>query len=278
MAFTYVARIWIDDRPGALGQVASRIGALQGDVVGIEILERGAGRAVDELVIELPDATRVDRLIREINEVDGAAVEEVRPLDGPTDSGLDALESAAHLVGTTNATDLFEELVVQVQRSVGGGWAAVVDLHDARVHAWHGSIPPVRWLVAFVAGSQHAARLHPATEEAVPAHDVVWAPLVVAGVALVVGRDQGGIRAKQRHRVAALARIADAWVGALRASGEMHGSRSMHPSSNPPPVALSVSSPEPTPTPTPTTQPTPLRPRSAARLRLAAVIDQDSSG
>ncbi len=91
MAVTYVARIWIDDRPGALGQVASRIGGLQGDVVGIEILERGGGRAVDELVIELPDPTSVDRLIREINEVDGAAVEEIRLLEGPADAGLDAL-------------------------------------------------------------------------------------------------------------------------------------------------------------------------------------------
>ena len=33
------------------GQVASRIGSLRGDVIGIEILERGAGRAIDELVV-----------------------------------------------------------------------------------------------------------------------------------------------------------------------------------------------------------------------------------
>ncbi len=115
--------------------------------------------------------------------------------------------------------------MAQVQGSVGGGWAAVADLHDGSVHAWLGPIPPVRWLVAFVAGSQHAARLQSTTgcaavrdgaePGAAPSQEVVWAPLVVAGVALVVGRDQGGIRAKQRHRIAALARIADAWVGAL---------------------------------------------------------------
>ena len=29
---TYVARIWVPDRPGALGAVASRIGAVRGDV------------------------------------------------------------------------------------------------------------------------------------------------------------------------------------------------------------------------------------------------------
>ena len=50
-------RVWLPDRPGALGAVASRIGAVRGDLVGVDILERGAGRAIDELVVELP--TRV---------------------------------------------------------------------------------------------------------------------------------------------------------------------------------------------------------------------------
>ena len=52
---TFVIRMWLPDRPGALGQVASRIGAVRGDVVGIDILERDGGQAVDELVVELPD-------------------------------------------------------------------------------------------------------------------------------------------------------------------------------------------------------------------------------
>lgn len=305
MAVTYVARIWIDDRPGALGQVAGRIGALHGDVVGIEILERGGGRAVDELVIVLPDPTRLDQLIREINEVDGAAVEEIRPLEGPADAGLDALECAARLVGTTNTADLFEEVVAQVQRSVGGGWAAVVDLHDGRVNAWLGPIPPVRWLLAFLAGSQHAARQHPGTGEGpAPANDVVWAPLVVAGVALVVGRDQGGIRAKQRHRIAALARIADAWVGALRSSGAVCGPRAMHPALNPLPAIVNagevpadraafaaptgwigpgsligplVSTATGGPA-EPVSEPIPMRSRTGPRLRLAAPIDHDPPG
>ncbi|MBA3304000.1 MAG: amino acid-binding protein, partial [Acidimicrobiia bacterium] len=59
---TFVVRLWLPDRPGALGQVASRIGAVRGDVVGIDILERGAGRAIDELVVQLPDGDLVDLL------------------------------------------------------------------------------------------------------------------------------------------------------------------------------------------------------------------------
>ena len=60
---TYLVRVWLPDRPGALGQVASRIGAVRGDVVGIEILERGAGRAVDELVVALPEDGLLDLLV-----------------------------------------------------------------------------------------------------------------------------------------------------------------------------------------------------------------------
>ena len=51
---TIVVRVWMPDRPGALGQVASRIGAVRGDVLAIEILEQGGGRAIDELTCCCP--------------------------------------------------------------------------------------------------------------------------------------------------------------------------------------------------------------------------------
>ena len=63
---TFVVRVWLPDRPGALGQVASRIGSVRGDVVGIDILERGGGLAVDELVVGMPDGSSVDLLVSEI--------------------------------------------------------------------------------------------------------------------------------------------------------------------------------------------------------------------
>ena len=48
-------RIWLPDAPGVLGAVAAEIGAVKGNVVGLEVLEREAGVAIDELVVELPD-------------------------------------------------------------------------------------------------------------------------------------------------------------------------------------------------------------------------------
>src|SRR5256885_6939794 len=95
---TYVVRVWLPDRPGALGAVASRIGAVRGDVEGIEILERGGGRAVDDLVVALPEPELVDLLIAEVGQVDGVDVEDVRALgEIPHEPGLMALATAARL-------------------------------------------------------------------------------------------------------------------------------------------------------------------------------------
>ena len=90
---TCVVRVWLPDRPGALGQVASRIGALRADVVGIDILERGGGQAVDELTVVLPQAGLVDQLVAEIGQVDGVAIEDVRHIAAERpDAGLLAHE------------------------------------------------------------------------------------------------------------------------------------------------------------------------------------------
>jgi hypothetical protein len=185
---TYVLRVWVPDRPGALGAVASRIGAVRGDLVGIDILERGAGRAIDELLVELPEDL-VPLLISEVSQVDGVDVEDVRPApDWPADPRLDALETAAVLVG---------------QQSV----ASIVDL-DAPVPVVSvGVAPPGPWLGAFVAGSR--ASVSPSSELGGP-DDVAWAELEAAQLVLVLGRRGRPFRARERRQLAAVARIASA--------------------------------------------------------------------
>lgn len=73
----FVVRIELTDRPGALGLVASRIGAVGGDIVAVDILDRVDGRAVDEFVIDLSGHELVALLRDEIHEVDGAVVQSV---------------------------------------------------------------------------------------------------------------------------------------------------------------------------------------------------------
>ena len=203
---TFVVRVWVPDRPGALGQVASRIGAVRGDVVGIDILERGAGRAIDELVVELPDASLVSLLLAEIDQVDGVDVEDVRPAPAElADPRLDALQTAAVLVGAPSSQALLSALVAHARRDFGAEWAVVVDLGDRGLLASHGAPPPPAWLVAFVAGSQSSAAV---TSGECGPDDVAWAELGESRLALVLGRQGRPFRARERQQLAALGQIA----------------------------------------------------------------------
>ena len=203
---TFVVRVWVPDRPGALGQVASRIGAVRGDVVGIDILERGAGRAIDELVVELPDASLVSLLLAEIDQVDGVDVEDVRPAPAElADPRLDALQTAAVLVGAPSSQALLSALVAHARRDFGAEWAVVVDLGDRALLASHGAPPPPAWLVAFVTGSQSSAAV---TSGECGPDDVAWAELGESRLALVLGRQGRPFRARERQQLAALCQIA----------------------------------------------------------------------
>jgi hypothetical protein len=204
---TVLVRLWLPDRPGALGQVASRIGAVRGEIVGIEILERGGGRAIDELVVDLPDPSLLDLLVDEVRQVDGVDVEEVRPLASRLhDPRLDALETAAVLVGAGDRDELVQAVVEHARRAVGAEWSAVVDLDDGEVLAAEGPAPSSVWLAAFVEGSRMSTKV---ASGVTGPDDVVWSPLPSAGLALVIGRSGTAYRARERRQVAALARIVD---------------------------------------------------------------------
>ena len=131
---TYVVRVWLPDRPGALGQVASRIGAVRGDVVGIDILERGAGRAIDELVVELPDddlaaaagrRDRPGRRRRRRGRPPGRRRAATTP--GSTPSRPRPCSSAP-----SSTDELLDALCVHGARTVGAEWAVVVDSDAVR--------------------------------------------------------------------------------------------------------------------------------------------------
>jgi hypothetical protein len=218
---SFVVRVWMPDRPGALGQVASRIGSVGGDVVGIDILERGAGRAIDELVVQLHDAAHLPLLLREIRDVDGVDVEDVRPAsESLRDPHLAALETAAMLVGATTGPELLGLLVEHAHLDFAADWAAVL---DDDVLAGVGDVPPAPWLSAFVEGSRSSARVARSHGNS----DVAWAPLATARLDLVVGRASRPLRARERRQISALARIADTrWSEVV-----VRESRRRHPSS-----------------------------------------------
>ena len=203
---TFVVRVWLPDRPGALGAVASRIGAVRGDLVGIDILERGGGLAIDELVVDLPSAELVPMVVSEVQQVDGVDVEDVRPVNSALPGPLgDPLETAAILVEQPAVEQLLSALAHHAAEDFAAEWAVVVHLDGTVPLASVGVPPPAAWLGAFLEGSRTSERV--VSGECGP-DDVAWAGLAAAGLALVLGRKGRPFRARERRQLAALARIA----------------------------------------------------------------------
>ena len=71
-------RVWLADRPGSLGRLATRIGEVGVDLVGIDILERDGSRAVDQLTVDLPDTLTVELLLEAVGSLAGVEVEDAR--------------------------------------------------------------------------------------------------------------------------------------------------------------------------------------------------------
>lgn len=203
MMVTVVLRIWMPDRPGALGQVASRIGAVRGDVLGIEILEQGVDQVIDELTVALPDIDLVPLLLQEVDDVDGVSVESVRTVDPDRiDPNLSTLAAGAALAEST-AEERLEVLCQGVHRVVEADWAVV--LRGSDVIAQVGESPEIAWLVAFLAGSEHLSE----TDEALPG-DLVWGHMVTSGLTVAAGRADPPIHERERIRISLLSRLADA--------------------------------------------------------------------
>jgi len=201
---TFVLRVWLPDRPGALGAVASRIGAVRGDLVGIDILERGAGRVIDELVVDLPDDDLLPLLLQEVSEVDGVDVEDSHLQRTPVaDPRVDALETAAELVEQRTRPALLKALTAHLGYTLEAEWVLVTE-GDAAIAA-EGDAPPLAWVEAFIAGTQQSAAV--AEGECGP-DDVACAWLDDHRVAVVLGRRGRPFRARERQQLAGLARIA----------------------------------------------------------------------
>lgn len=202
---TFLVRVVLPDRPGALGAVASRIGSVRGDVVGVEIVERDEGRAVDEFVVDLPDEDLVPLLVGEIEEVDGAAVEQLHPLrDGRRDQRLGAYDNATELLGERSPERVLAILVDLVRRELDCAWAAVVDTAEPSLVAGVGRPPAAHWLAAQEVG------LSTDGGGGATGPDIAWVRLVSWDLALVVGRPGWRFGMHERRRLDALARMADA--------------------------------------------------------------------
>ena len=80
-----VIEVSLPDRPGALGAVASRIGAVGGDITDVIVARRDGGFADDVFHVEMPigrdDVDMVGLVLDEISQVDGVVAPSVAHTD-----------------------------------------------------------------------------------------------------------------------------------------------------------------------------------------------------
>lgn len=120
---SFLIRVQLPDRPGTLGAVATALGEIGADILSVDVVERGSGVAIDDLVVELPSGRLPDTLITAAESVDGVEVDAVRPYAGILDTHreLELVEEIAD--DPRKGLEVFTEGVPKIIRA---GWAVVV--------------------------------------------------------------------------------------------------------------------------------------------------------
>ncbi|RSN65271.1 amino acid-binding protein [Amycolatopsis sp. WAC 04182] len=125
---SFLIRVQLPDTPGTLGAVATALGTVGADILSVDVVERGGGIAVDDLVVEIPSGRLPDALITAAESVDGVEVDAVRPYAGVLDTHreLELVEEIA-----AKPASGLEILAEGVPRIIRAGWAVVVEHADA---------------------------------------------------------------------------------------------------------------------------------------------------
>lgn len=120
---SFLIRVQLPDRPGTLGAVATALGEIGADILSVDVVERGSGVAIDDLVVELPSGRLPDTLITAAESIEGVEVDAVRPYAGILDTHreLELVEEIAE--EPRKGLEIFTEGVPKIIRA---GWAIVV--------------------------------------------------------------------------------------------------------------------------------------------------------
>lgn len=195
---SYLLRVQLEDRPGSLGALAVALGSAGADILSLDVVERGPGYAVDDLVVDLPNGSMPDALITAAEGLNGVRVESIRPHTGLLEAHRE-LELIDHVAAAgPDRTAKLQVLVDEAPRILRVGWCTVVEFTDAGPRRIAGSpgapetqAPETPWLPI-----DHPTALD-ATEDWVPQ---LWrdmdttlaaAPLGDPHTAVVLGRPGG---------------------------------------------------------------------------------------
>jgi hypothetical protein len=127
---SYLLRVQLEDRPGSLGSLAVALGSVGADILSLDVVERAAGYAIDDLVVELPAGSMPDMLITAAENLNGVYVDAIRPHTGLLEAHRE-LELIDHVAAADGKQKRLQVLVDEAPRVLRVGWCTVIELTDS---------------------------------------------------------------------------------------------------------------------------------------------------
>ena len=127
---SYLLRVQLEDRPGSLGSLAVALGSVGADILSLDVVERSAGYAVDDLVVELPASAMPDMLITAAENLKGVYVDAVRPHTGLLEAHRE-LELIDHIAAAHGKAEQLQVLADEAPRVLRVGWTTVVRVTES---------------------------------------------------------------------------------------------------------------------------------------------------
>jgi hypothetical protein len=190
-------RVQLEDRPGSLGSVAVALGSVGADILSLDVVERGPGYAIDDLIVDLPAGAMPDMLITAAENLKGVRVDSIRPHTGLLEAHRE-LELIDHIAAARGKTAKLQVLADESPRVLRVGWCTVVRSAESdieRIVGSHGApethLKQVPWLPI------EEAKALDGEEDWVPqvwrdlATTLAAAPLGEPTMAVVLGRPGG---------------------------------------------------------------------------------------
>jgi hypothetical protein len=127
---SYLLRVELEDRPGSLGSLAVALGSAGADILSLDVVERGPGFAIDDLVVDLPPGAMPDSLISAAESLRGVRVDSIRPYTGLLEAHRE-LELIDHVAAAGERMAKLQVLVDEAPRVLRVGWCTVVELAES---------------------------------------------------------------------------------------------------------------------------------------------------